>query len=419
MTDEPPLAPDLSAPHPYRWVMLAGVWLVYYCFGLQTAAMAPLVKPVTDDLGLSYSAMGAVLGAWQLVYIATALPCGAFLDRVGLRRALFLSAVIMAASGMLRSLAVDHLTLFLAVALFGFGGPLISIGAPKLISQWFTGSERGLAMGLYITGPSIGNITALALTNSVMMPLAGGSWRAVLFTYAVFALGAGLAWLAISSHEANRTMEKTVDTGPKASQVQIFAGLIRLRPVRIVLIMSIGIFFFNHALNSWLPEILRSGGMDAKSAGYWSSVPTAAGIVGALLIPRLAIPSRRLAILFLLFLSAGVASLLLQTGVGLPLATGLVLQGLARSSMMTVSVLVLMETRDVDSRNMGAAGGMFFSAAEIGGVLGPLTIGSLSDLTGGFTAGLYLLTGICLALMALLWALRSDGSATGTAGADH
>ena len=299
--------------------MLAGVWLVYYCFGLQTAAMAPLVKPVTDDLGLSYSAMGAVLGAWQLVYIATALPCGAFLDRVGLRRALFLSAVIMASSGMLRALAVDHLTLFLAVALFGFGGPLISIGAPKLISQWFAGKERGLAMGLYITGPSLGNITALALTNSVMMPLADGNWRAVLSTYAAFALGAGIVWLAISSHQANRKMEATVDARPKQNQVQVFSALLRLRPVRIVLLMSIGIFFFNHALNSWLPEILRSGGMDATSAGYWSSVPTAMGIIGALLIPRLAIPSRRLFILFALFVGAAAASLLLQSGAGLPL----------------------------------------------------------------------------------------------------
>jgi cyanate permease len=151
--------------------------------------------------------------------------------------------------------------------------------------------------------------------------------------------------------------------------------------------------------------------MDAKSAGYWSSVPTAVGIIGALLIPRLAIPSRRLTILFLLFVGAASASLLLQSGAGFPLAMGLVMQGLARSSMMTVSLLVLMEMRDVDSRNMGAAGGLFFSAAEIGGVLGPLTIGSLSDLTGGFVAGLYLLTGISVALMVLLWTLRRDGGA--------
>ena len=50
------------------------------------------------------------------------------------------------------------LTLFLAVAVFGLGGPFISIGAPKLISAWFGPRERGTAMGLYMTAPSIGTV---------------------------------------------------------------------------------------------------------------------------------------------------------------------------------------------------------------------------------------------------------------------
>ncbi len=115
----------------------------------------------------------------------------ALLDRVGLRGSLALAAAIIGASGLLRALATDLPSLYLAVAVFGLGGPLVSVGAPKLISLWFAGSERGQAMGLYTTGSAAGNITALALTNSVMMPLVGGRWRAVLLAYAVFVLGAG------------------------------------------------------------------------------------------------------------------------------------------------------------------------------------------------------------------------------------
>ena len=60
------------ATQPYRWAMLGGASLVYFCFGLTVAAMAPLVNPVASELGLSHSAMGSVLGAWQLVYCWTA-----------------------------------------------------------------------------------------------------------------------------------------------------------------------------------------------------------------------------------------------------------------------------------------------------------------------------------------------------------
>ena len=78
------------------------------------------------------------------------------------------------------------------------------------------------------------------------------------------------------------------------------------------------------------------------------------------------------------------------------------------------SLLTLMDTRQIGSQRLGAAGGLFFSAAEIGGMLGPLTIGSVFDLTGSFRAALYLLTGVCAALLGLLWLL--GGAAEETAG---
>lgn len=394
------------AAHPYRWVMLAGVWLLYFCFGLIAAAMAPLVKPITEALDLSHSAMGGILGAWPLIYIASAIPCGALLDSVGARRSLFLAVVIIGLSGALRGLATGQLSLFLAVGVFGLGGPLLSVGAPKLITLWFEGKERGLAMGIYITGPALGGILALSLTNSVFMPLAGGDWRWVLFSYAGFALSCGLVWLAVSAHWTARAVERQAAAEPKRPQLQVFAELLRLRSVRIVLLISMGIFFFNHGLNNWLPEILRSGGMSAASAGYWASIPTAVGIAGALMIPRLAVPARRLAILFILLVCAGASALLLQSPAGPALAFGLALQGIARGSMMTIVVLILMETRGLAAQSRGLAGGLFFSSAEIGGVLGPLSVGFLFDATGGFSAALYLLTGVCAALVLLLARLQ-------------
>jgi MFS-type transporter involved in bile tolerance (Atg22 family) len=67
---------------------------------------------------------------------------------------------------------------------------------------------------------------------------------------------------------------------------------------------------------------------------------------------------------------------------------------------------VLMELREVDSQRMGAAAGMYFTAGEIGGVLGPLALGTLYDLTGDFAAGLYGLAALCLWQLLLLSRLK-------------
>lgn len=389
------------APSRWRWAMLAGIWLLYFSFGLTMTGMAPLVSVMVADLGVSLTAMGAILGAWPLVYIVSAMPCGAFIDRAGLRAALALAALVIAASGALRAAAVGPLSLFLAVALFGVGGPLVSVGAPKCIAQWFGERERGLAMGIYITGPALGGVLALSLTNAVFMPRVDHSWRAVLLLYAGVALAAAVAWLLLTAHPQSRAMERAAAAALREPQRAVFARLLRIPAVRLLLVMSTGIFFFNHGLNNWLPEILRRGGMSAATAGIWAAVPTLVGIAGSLLIPRLAVPARRVAILLALFAAAAAASLLLHAGPGVPLAAGLVLQGIARSSMMTIAVLTLIETPGVEPRHRGAAGGLFFSAAEVGGVLGPLTIGAVADATDGFGTALWMVTGVCV-LLALL-----------------
>jgi MFS family permease len=113
-----------------------------------------------------------------------------------------------------------------------------------------------------------------------------------------------------------------------------------------------------------------------------------------------------------LILSAAAATLLLQLAPGAGLAAGLVLQGIARSSMMTVAILLLMEAPGVPPARAGMAGGMFFTVAEVGGVLGPLSVGALSDASGGFALPLGAMTGICIGLMALLgWLASIEGVA--------
>jgi len=103
--------------------------------------------------------------------LVAAAPGGAAMDRFGPRRTLFVATMVIVASGLLRASAESYGFLLFAVAIFGLGGPLISVGAPKVIALWFEGKDRAFAMGVYITGPSLGMISGLAFTNPVLMPL--------------------------------------------------------------------------------------------------------------------------------------------------------------------------------------------------------------------------------------------------------
>ena len=375
-----------------RWWLLAGLWLVYFSFGLSVSSLAPLVAPIEADLNISHTLMGSIMGAWQLVYIFAAVPCGILLDKLGGRRALLIGALLLGVSTAGRAVADDYFSFLFAVMLFGLGGPIVSSGAPKVVAQLFTGSDRGLAMGIYMTGPAIGGVVSLTLTNSYLLPWLG-DWRAVMWLWAAVSAGAALLWFAVSSvARLDRLDEAGRLGGEKVSQIQLMRQLISEPAVRIVLLMSVGVFLFNHGLNNWLPELLFSNGLTLVAAGYWAALPTVVGVLGSLTIPRLATPDRRFQILLGLCLAATLASVLLQFTSGPLLTIGLIMQGIARSSMMTVLILALVELPGIGERNAGSASGLFFSAAEVGGMLGPLSMGLIYDWQGGFGGALGSLT---------------------------
>jgi len=120
----------------------------------------------------------------------------------------------------------------------------------------------------------------------------------------------------------------------------------------------------------------------------------------------MAVSNIRIQILSVLFIFAGASVLLLKSS-SLPIImTGLILKGITQGSMMAILLLILMEIPQVGSHYTGSAGGMFFAAAEVGGVLGPLSLGLLYDTEESFQSGLNMLSIVCIILLVLVFILK-------------
>lgn len=97
----------------YRWVMLCFGWLVYFSFGMVSASLPLLVSFIRNELNLTYSQFGTVLGAWPLTYIAVSFLEGMLIDRIGIRKSITLGMLFLSMSALLRSVASDYVTLFM------------------------------------------------------------------------------------------------------------------------------------------------------------------------------------------------------------------------------------------------------------------------------------------------------------------
>ncbi|MFH1031261.1 MAG: MFS transporter [Chloroflexota bacterium] len=405
-TKETEHPPDHDSVQPYqrryRWVMLALVWLSYFSFGVIIRSMPPLVTPILRDLNISYSQMGLILGSWPLPYMVLATFAGIIMDRWGIRKSVFVGILIVGISEVLRFFASGFATLLLAVALFGVGGPMISIGCPKVASVWFRGKGRGTAVGTYMTGPSFGGLLSLSTANSVVMPLVGHSWRWTFIVFSLVAFTIALIWWFLARDvKSDETKEERVGI------VQVFSQFIRVRNIQVILIMVLLTFSVSHGTNDWLPKILESGGLSPKLAGFAASIPYLTGIPSLLIIPRLVSPRWRGRVISLNALIIAAAILVMASQSGGSLIAGLALYGGVMPLIGPLMMLTLMDLPEVGPKYMGSLAGLYFCITGIGGFSGPFSVGIIKDLSGSFLMGAGFLACLLVILSILPFFLKT------------
>ena len=236
---------------------------------------------------MSYGQMGFVLGSWQMTYIVIAIAAGVIMDRWGVRKSIFAGALIIGLSAVLRATSTGFFSLLFFVALFGVGGPMISIGCPKTISTWFQGKERGTAVGIYTTGPWIGGMTSLAATNSVVMPLTDYSWRLTFVWYGVMTFFFAGCWWGLTREVG------VVANTERFTVLKMLSDLFKVRNVRLILLSGLLSFGIMHGYFAWLPKILENAGMSPARAGVASALPFLTSIPAVLIFPRYVQPHYR------------------------------------------------------------------------------------------------------------------------------
>jgi len=390
-----------------NWPIIFGLWLIYFCFGYSVSSIAPIVPYITQDLNITYKQMGLILGAWQFTYMFFALPAGFILDKYGLKASIFTAAIIITLSLISRGLSNNFYHMWFAVALFGVGGPLISVGVPKASSLWKNEKNRAISMGILFTGPMCGGIFSLLTINSFIMPLLNYNWKMVYFLYSLAPLTTGLIWLIITNNKTflNKKESTIFDL---SRSISVFKLIISKKRFINILILGTSGMFLIHGINGWLPKIIHSKGLDLNLSSVLATIPIIVGIISALTIPRFSNKLTRIKILTILFINAAMSLFLIQSSSMIIFIIGLFLLGLSTGTLIVIILNHMSETRDISYNNIGISGGLFFSIIEIGGVLGPFFIGLIYDLYSNFNIALTIYSIIMFMMLLPILIIRKE-----------
>lgn len=165
----------------FRYFVL---WLLGMSLRVTQFALPPLIPDIRASLGFG-AAVIAVLGALPILLFAAGAVAGSLIiSRYGVARAVVSGLVAVAAFSALRGLSGSATLLFAGTVGMGLGIAVLQPSMPVLVSVWMP-DRIGAATAVYTNGLFVGQTLGAGLTLPLMMPLAGGNWRAAIAAWSV------------------------------------------------------------------------------------------------------------------------------------------------------------------------------------------------------------------------------------------
>ena len=188
-----------------RWMILAVLFAVRAATGFQFQSVGSAASMLMQDLGMDYSRIGMLLGAYLLPGVIVAFPAGVLGQRFRDKTLGLVGLLLMAFSGVMLGAAEDFTGALVARLIGGVGATIVALVATKMTTDWFDGREIVLAMSILQVSWPFGAMLALPIQAHIAQ-LWG--WPAVMISGALCAGAAFGAFVFVS--EPSEQKQRTV-----------------------------------------------------------------------------------------------------------------------------------------------------------------------------------------------------------------
>ncbi len=368
---------------------------------LVMASLPPLVEPLSRDLGLNASAVGA-LTTLPVACMGLFAPAAQVVAaRLGPARAVLGALGLLAAGSLARGLAGPSTTaLYLGTFVAGVGIALVGTLLPSLVKALFPAKRAGLATSYYFLWMMVG--AAIAAAASAPLSQALGSWSMSLAAWALPALAAAALWLPVA-----RRVEQPEATpaGGRPTRVPLPWRHGTARLLAGFLIVQSWQFFSSLA---WLAPSHLAAGWSPDRGGYLMSAFLGGQLAGGLAGPVTAdrVRDHRIVLMGATACAAAGFTGMWLAPEGAPWVWAVTL-GLGQGSAFAVGLALLVRYAASPPASARLAG-MCFLLSYTTASAGPSIYGAVRDTTGGFVGIWASLSLLMLVQMGLVLALRPD-----------
>ncbi|MCS3468080.1 MFS family permease [Pseudomonas sp. JUb42] len=375
------------------------------------------------DLSLSDTAYGLGAGLFVVGYVLFEVPSNMMLYKVGARRWI---ARIMMSWGVATALMVFVNSEWQFYGLRFIIGAMEAGFAPGVLyylTLWFPQHYRGRITSMLFLASAFAGLVGAPLSGLVLGHLDGvmnmRGWHWLFLLGGVPCVGLGLLVLLVLKDKVTDahwlTNEEKTYLASRIAHHEPHKGGSLLAALKLPGFLMLGLIYFliqvaSYGLNFWAPQLIRSAGTESPVIiGLLTAVPYICGAISMVVVGRLSDASgeRRKFVCGLVvigaigFFSAGIFA---QHTTFLIVALALMGTGIVAS----IPAFWALPPKLLAGAGAGAAGGIAVinTLGQFGGIVSPVMVGSIKDLTGSTTPALYVIGVASLVAAALLlWAL--------------
>ncbi len=388
---------------PRTVALLVAVATVAVALNLRPAivALSPVLDTIREDTGLTAPFAG-LLTTLPVLCLGIFSPVAPRLARrIGLEWAVGASLVLLVI-GILLRLVTPLIALYAGSIIAGAGIAIANVLMPAFVKREFAEHPSGV-LGLYTAALNVGAAAAAGLTVPIGTALAF-SWRPALAFWVVLA-GLGFAlWLPIllRARRIEASRPALTDAEQELAAAEDIRGFVLLRsPVarQVTGYLALQSFqFYSYA--AWLPTLLGDEGIDAKTAGYMLMLTNLIGAAAALVLPvfikRLR-TQRPPVVAVTAFYLVSLLGLLVAPAAGA--WVWVCLYGVAQGAGFSLA-LTLMVLRSPDTAVAARLSGVAQLIGYLVASTGPVLLGVMHDLTGGWE---WPIVALLVLLAPMLW----------------
>jgi MFS transporter, CP family, cyanate transporter len=368
-----------------RTPLLVALFLAALTLRPQLVGVGPLLPSIQSDLGVSHAVAG-LLGTIPVLCMGLFAPTAPFLSgRIGSRRAIGAALALVGAFGVARAVVPGAAGVVLLTFPIGIGMGLAGAMLPVAVKERFS-DRPAFATGVYTAGITIG--AAVAAAVAVPLAHAANGWRTPLLVIGGVSTGLAALWLWLTRSEPPHIR---TDLRPLRLPLR---NPFAWRLVTAFFLMS----FIFYGLNSWLPDVYVERGWSQSAAGGLLAVLNTLTIPVGFVVAWAADHrgTRRMWL-------AGAAALQLASLAGvvlIPSAGWLwaVLLGVSIGPLFPLTMTLPLDAAEGPAE-VAALAGMMLGLGYTLSSTGPLLLGAVRDLSGGFDAVLWVLVGAAALLL--------------------